>query len=348
MTDRTVELRTIEDARVVVLAERSTSSEVWIVADVGANVARFRTRVGDTEREILAAPPDIATLRARPTRFGSACLFPYPGRVAGGAFSFGGRTYQLPTDARDGHAIHGVVRTRPWEIVALTADDRGASATLHIDTRSAAIPISEWPWPFDLRLVVTLVGGVLRVATTVRNIGGEAMPFGLGFHPYFPTPFGPAGSQDACAVWVDADEQWRQSGGLPTGEIVPLGPSGWPRVATPLGQIVPDVVSAEGPVRNALYRRLAEGPASGPGGMRAGIVDSVNGVAVSVRASVGFDRTVFFTPPSPAVVSIEPQTCVPNALALAATSALPTGLEVLQPGERWNGWFEIMPEALPN
>ena len=81
----------------------------------------------------------------------------------------------------------------------------------------------------------------------MQNDGAEPMPFGLGFHPYFPTPFGP-GVAEQCEVWIEADEKWAQEGGLPTGEVVPLEPAAWPRRAAPLGEVPPDSRMAEGPV----------------------------------------------------------------------------------------------------
>jgi len=338
-------LTEIEGARTAVLREPSTGSEVHVVADVGANVARFRTRVGDRTVEVLAAPPDMATLRERPTRWGSACLFPYPGRIKEGRFRFRGRETQLPVDERDGNAIHGVVRARPWRIAALSAGEDGASVTTRISTAEARIPAAEWPWPFELALTISLRGGVLRVATEAQNLAAEPMPFGLGFHPYFPTPFGP-GDAERCEIWIEANERWGQEGGLPTGEVTPIGPDAWPRRAAPLGQIRPDSQMTEGPVRNVLLRRDVSGPSDAPGGVRAGVRDPQNGVALTLTASAGFGRMVMFTPASPPVISLEPQTCVPNAHRLADESDRPTGLVVLEPGGRWRGWWDVRAEPL--
>jgi aldose 1-epimerase len=340
-----VSLTEVEGARTVLLREPSTGSEVHVVADVGANVARFRTRVGDRTVEVLAAPPDMATLRERPTRWGSACLFPYPGRIKEGRFRFRGREIQLPTDGGGGHAIHGVVRTRPWRIASLSAGQDGAAVTARISTAEARIPTAEWPWPFALGLTISLRGGVLRVATEVQNEGTEPMPFGLGFHPYFPTPFGP-GAADGCEVWIEADERWGQQGGLPTGEVTPLAPEAWPRRAAPLAEVPPDSRMAEGPVRNVLVRRDVAGPSDAPGGVRAGLRDRQNRVAMTLTASAGFGRMVLFTPASPPVISLEPQSCVPNAHRLAGESDRPTGLVVLEPGGRWRGWWDVRAEPL--
>ena len=275
---------------------------------------------------MLASPPDMATLRERPTRWGSACLFPFPGRIQGGRFAFRGREIQLPVTAPDGNAIHGVVRTRPWRVIRTDA----AKVRARITTAEANIPAAEWPWPFELTLAVSLNRGALRVATEARNVGSEPMPIGLGFHPYFRI-------DDQTKVQIDATEEWAQDAGLPTGEVRQLTNRDWPRKALPIGQIPPDSEMPEGPVRNRLLRK-----AGGRSGVRASLTypDRI----VTLTANAGFRRMVFFTPASPPLVSLEPQTCIPNAHRLAGEGNQETGLVVLEPGERWSGWWELRVE----
>jgi aldose 1-epimerase len=312
---------TVDGLETVIL--RDGNAEAHVVSGLGANVARFR--VGDVE--VLASPPDMATLRERPTRWGSACLFPFPGRIQGGRFTFRGKTIQLPVDGRDGNAIHGVVRTRPWRVLSADA----AKVRARISTAAAGIPAAEWPWPFELTLTVTLNDGRLRVATEARNVGSEAMPIGLGFHPYFHV-------DDKTLVQIDATEEWAQEAGLPTGQVRQLTAREWPRKALPIGQIPPDSQMAEGPVRNRLVRKAGTGRA----GVRATLTYPTHRVALSANA--GFRRMVFFTPASPPLVSLEPQTCVPNAHRLAGEGNDETGLVVLVPGRSWRGWWELRVE----
>src|SRR5205814_2552319 len=128
------------------------------------------------EVEVLAMAPDAATLRERPTRFGSAVLFPYPGRIERGVFTFEGREVRLPTGP-DGNAIHGVTRMRQFEVVSID----GASVVTRLDSRAAGIPASEWPFPFVLTLTFALRDGGVRITTDVQNLGDGVMPVGPGF-----------------------------------------------------------------------------------------------------------------------------------------------------------------------
>ena len=115
MPEAQTTIETIDGLTTAVLSEPSTGSEVQVVLDVGANVHRFHTRVAGRDVEVLAPAPDAATLRERPTRFGSAPLFPFPGPVEGGRFTFGGRDIQLQTGP-DGNAIHGFARARRFVV----------------------------------------------------------------------------------------------------------------------------------------------------------------------------------------------------------------------------------------
>lgn len=302
---------------------REGDAEAHVVTGLGANVATYR--VGGVE--VLASPPDMATLRERPTRWGSACLFPFPGRIQGGRFTFRGREVQLPVTAPDGNAIHGVVRTRPWRVVEASA----TRVRARITTAEAGIPTEEWPWPFELTLTVSLNGGALGVHTEVRNVGTEAMPFGLGFHPYFRI-------DDATLAQIDATEEWTQDAGLPTGQVRELAADEWPRVALPFGQIPPDSEMPEGPVRNRLLRRRE----SADEGVRATL--RYPDREVIMTANGAFRRMVFFTPASPPLVSLEPQTCVPNAHRMAGEGNADTGLVVLEPGQAWQGAWELRVE----
>jgi aldose 1-epimerase len=317
----TTTIEKIDGLETAVLREPATGSEAQVVLAVGANVHRFRTRVDGRDVEMLAPAPDAATLRERPTRFGSAPLFPYPGRIEGGRFTFEGRQIQLPTGP-DGNAIHGFARARPFRL-----RDQGPARVVAELSTEDGVPPEEWPFPTRLTLTVSLEGGALRVASQVTNLGPQPMPFGLGFHPYFP-------ASPEHEVWIEADERWEQAGqGLPTGQIESLGPDGGLRRPTALRDIPPQIRMPEGDVRNLLFRRRA-------GGIRAGVRDRRAGYEVELTCSDGFGAMVFFTPVQPPVVSLEPHTCVPNAFNLSS-QGLPAGTIALAPGQSWQGWWQL-------
>ena len=73
--------------------------EALLIPGFGANLVRLaNVRLGV---EILRTPAadEIETFKGRPHVFGLPVLFP-PNRIADGTFTFGGRTYHLPSRRR--------------------------------------------------------------------------------------------------------------------------------------------------------------------------------------------------------------------------------------------------------
>jgi len=52
---------------------------------------------------------------SRPTKAGMAFLAPYANRVRGASYEFEGVRYELPKNS-EGHAIHGLLLTEPFEV----------------------------------------------------------------------------------------------------------------------------------------------------------------------------------------------------------------------------------------
>jgi aldose 1-epimerase len=104
-------------------------------------------------------------------------LVPFVNRIRGGAFDFRGRQVRLsPNMAGDPSPLHGQGWTSPWRIE--TASE--AEAVLVFDHRPG-----EWPWTYEARQHVRLVGDSLCLRLTCVNVSDEPMPCGLGIHPYF-------------------------------------------------------------------------------------------------------------------------------------------------------------------
>ncbi|WP_285243597.1 aldose 1-epimerase family protein [Pseudarthrobacter sp. fls2-241-R2A-127] len=104
-------------------------------------------------------------------------LIPWPNRVKGGSYEWGGSTLQLDLSEPDkGGAIHGLTRWRNWDVEEQREDGISFTHTLHA--------CQGWPWVLDCRLDYGLDDGGLSVRTTVTNRSPEPCPFGTGAHPY--------------------------------------------------------------------------------------------------------------------------------------------------------------------
>ncbi len=142
------------------------SLRVCVNPGLGAGVASFDVRTGEDWW------PAFAQDAALPVA--SFLMVPFSNRLADGRFEFRGQTIQLEDAAR--HAIHGLVRKRPWEVRA----SGPTTTTLRFDWPGGA-----WPWPFTAEVTYRLEPDAFVTTLSVTNRSDRAMPAGLGFHPYF-------------------------------------------------------------------------------------------------------------------------------------------------------------------
>jgi aldose 1-epimerase len=105
-------------------------------------------------------------------------LAPWPNRIDGGRYRFGGAEYQLAlSEPAAGNAIHGLTRWAVWTPVIAEPDA--------IVMRSEAHGQQGYPFSVevDVRYSLDPRDG-LTVETTARNRGSHPAPWGLGQHPY--------------------------------------------------------------------------------------------------------------------------------------------------------------------
>lgn len=156
----------------VELEDPAAASVVELAPDRGAIVIRFAV----AGRELLYLDRATFDDRAANVRGGVPVLFPSPGKLAGDAWSRGGRSGSMKQ--------HGFARALPWELVSASDEaEGGASARLRL--RSNEETRARYPWDFEAELTYTLRGRALRIDSSVANVGEGEMPFGAGFHPYF-------------------------------------------------------------------------------------------------------------------------------------------------------------------
>jgi len=106
-------------------------------------------------------------------------LIPWPNRVKGGRYEWGGQQLQLDLSEPDkGGAIHGLTRWRNWNVPVVEHENNKISFTYTLHACQG------WPWVLDCRLDYMLDDGGLSVQTTVTNRSPEPCPFGTGAHPY--------------------------------------------------------------------------------------------------------------------------------------------------------------------
>ncbi len=332
-----------------VLREPATDSEVWILPEVGASCVRFVTSVEDRLLEVIRLPESWEAFRQHPTLWGAAVLFPFPGRIRGGRFSFGGKTYHLElTEPEAGHAIHGCVARQPWSLLQASADQNGARAVFGIGMDSHDSLLSQYPFPFRLNLEIALRHGHLIHSFAAENLGSGPMPIGLGLHPYFPLPLGGQGEVDDCEIWIDAPYFWEQQSAIPTGECYRADESLDLRTPRSLRALASVGFGGQHRMLNVCYAQFSDrhGPLPSARGVRCGVRNRQAGYEVVVDPSATFAACVAYVPPSRDKISLEPHTCVPNAFNLV-NEGRTAGTITLGRREFWRGSVDISVRALP-
>jgi aldose 1-epimerase len=173
----------------------------------GGSIWRFAAKTPQGPLAILREPPTGADRAAT----AAACfpLVPCGNRISGNRFIAGGVEHRLnPNTAGDRHYLHGDGWLADWSI----RQRAPGRATLQFSFDGQGSPyVYEATQSFALserRLILTL---------SVTNRGAFALPFGLGWHPYFPLTPETTVLAPARSYWLEGQE-W-----LPTVEA-PLTP----------------------------------------------------------------------------------------------------------------------------
>lgn len=326
---------TRESEGVVELLDRESEAQACIAPGIGAQCPSFRVRLGAELLDVLAPPPSMDALRADPVRYGNPILFPFPGRIREGVFTFEGRRIELPINDRAHRAaIHGLVLQKAWNVVGVGADEKGAWVTCRLRTIDHPDLEALYPFPFEISYTYRLREGRLESEIQVTNTGEGPLPMGLGLHPWFPLPLSVKGRREACVLRAPVRRVWELAGLVPTGVVREAAPERDLSRGVTLGELEFDDV----------YTGLNEGV--GPGGWsRSTYTDPAAGVEIAVLADERFRELVVYAPGSRGVVCLEPYTCAPNAFNMAA-EGIDGGMTVLQPGAVWSGQVAYAVRAL--
>lgn len=287
----------------------------------------------------LRAPSGAYVPLWRPAPHGAAwwndlasyALVPWCNRVAGGVFEFQGRRVELVRDWKDGTAIHGVVKDRPFHVL----DRSPVSARLGFDSREHAdCPgVGAWPWPFACALRYELDELALWHDVSVVNLAPTPMPCGVGFHPYFMrTLWDP---RDDVVVRMNVAGRYECEGMIPRGPARPDGVTAHLASGTPLGTLELDDVF---------------GGSDG----RMSVTWPASGVRASFECSPEFAHAVVYSPvdrsgsaarPVPHFC-LEPVSMVNDGFNLLARGQAGTGVRVIEPGDTMHARFGVIVETL--
>jgi galactose mutarotase-like enzyme len=144
------------------------------VASIAPHRGAIATKLEIAGKRVLFM--DAETLRdpTKNVRGGIPVLFPTPGKLVDDAWEYAGKSGSMKQ--------HGFARNVAWRAV----DKSPSSVTLTFE--SNAETRAQYPWEFTFDMIFTLAGKTLRLEQRITNKSEEAMPYGVGFHPYFYVP----------------------------------------------------------------------------------------------------------------------------------------------------------------
>jgi|SRR6266545_2755184 len=299
---------------------RNERIELSFLPEFGCHWSRLRLSVKGEWADFLKPVPDGDSLIDSPTSHGSYVMAPWSNRIAAGLFEFQGKRYQLQKNFRDGTAIHGDVRTRPWSVVDSTADRFEAQ----LDSRD--VPEFNFPFPLRFQQVLELEGDRLRVEFTTTNAGDRAAPAGLGFHPFVLRRL--TWRDDDVILVLPAEKVYPAVGCIPTGPAQPVEGSTDLRGLRRLGS----------PGLDHCFTGLT--------GREIRIIYRGSRVEVRFEVDESFGHAVIYAPNTKdgtpnSFVAVEPVTNANDGFNLLAKGWKETGVRVLSPGESWTARWQI-------
>ena len=284
-----------------------------IVPEAGGIVAALDWRGPDGRmHKLLHAPDGAVPSTAAPNMFGSWAMLPFANRAFDGVVDDGEHRFLVPENNRHGGGtIHGFGWQSAWDVVRY---DRSHTVLEHRR--------SEGPDPYRYRATqdIRLDEAGMTIAIAITNEADQALPFGIGHHPWF-----------ACAA--DTRLGMTAGGALIFGEAFRATGSrrfadGGPYAGKPIfatgSETAWSFLGWDG-------RTRVETPSTG--------------LAITLSASESLRCPVVWAPAGADFLCVEPQShAIGSPSEAAARAAAP--LKRLQPGETLEGWLRIAPEAI--
>ena len=157
----------------------ASGNHLSIVPGFGANI----TRLSLSGKDIMERHQSYREMEIN-NWYKNLPLFPFPNRLDHGRYTWDGIDYQFKiNDTITECALHGFAEYAPMQLTRTHV----LPSSAHIDCRYDYTGGHEaYPFPFSLLLMFELSDEEgFNIWFTVENTGDKAMPFGMGWHPYF-------------------------------------------------------------------------------------------------------------------------------------------------------------------
>lgn len=242
-------------------------------------------------------------------------ILPWPNRIDGGQYEFGGRKLQVPVNEPERNtALHGLMNFVEWDLVRHLPD--------RVELEHVLPPSYGYPFHLSFRITYAVDEQGVTTTLTARNIGTEPAPYGTANHTYIAAGTGRIDDMvlelPAEAYYVTDDRL------LPIDKRHVAGTEYDFRTARRIGSTEMDTAFT------ALRRQ--------PDGTAVTRFHRADGRAIELWVDRAHGYLQVYTDDSPeadrpprAGITVEPMTCAPNAFVTG------DGLAVIEPGGTHRG-----------
>lgn len=271
-------------------------------------------------------------------RMGSAFLVPYPNRIRGKLSADGktvttewqGHTITLPANnigkepGAERHAMHGLILKAKTEDVKVTKIAGGEQVTGVIRAGNFG---GHWLSKTDLEFTITLTAEAVDATVVAHNVGSEAEPMAIGWHPYFNLPSGDRTQVRVHIPGEVAAQVDNYDNVFPTGKLSPVAGTQF------------DLRATEGtPLAKNYYDDNWSKLNWKDGAATVRVIDPAAHYGVDVEGlSSGIKTIQMYAPPAKNFVAIEHQDNFGDPFG-KVWGGMDTGMVTLKPGEstKWH------------
>jgi len=188
------------DLRVI----KAGRAELTLAPTLGGGIARLDVNGRPVLRPWLGNESDFFSLS-------SNVLVPFSNRISGGGFTWNGELHKIsPNLSGEIFPIHGDGFSRVW---SFSSSEKNPKLTL----MNGKIG----PWLYMAEQEFDLTSRGLTITLCITNKGTQPLPFGYGFHPWFPRNSGTKLAFKAKKVWLENTQH------LPSKELLLTDDSSW-------------------------------------------------------------------------------------------------------------------------
>jgi aldose 1-epimerase len=203
---------TLNGEPIIELYNEHTGAFAQILPTYGGILSKLILTAEGEKHTIIDCGETFEAITQDPS-YPSTILFPWPNRIRNGKYSFEENAYTLPiNETGNNNALHGLVYNVPYQIQQ--CEVIGSNSTCILVHRYEGTEAG-FPFPFSIAIEYNLGLKGLTLKIDVLNTGKTAMPYALGWHPYFQFQ---NETQNDWELKIDAEKMF-----LSDSQMIPIG-----------------------------------------------------------------------------------------------------------------------------